>query len=287
MSIPSELAGFRNEDDFVQRFLVPLFRRVGFEIIANYHGKREFGRDLLVGEIYRLSHVRFHGVQAKYEASIGKEAMHGLIQQCDEAFVTPFSHPQTGQVQRISSFYAVTAGSVSDEARELFFASLHPRHADNVRILDGKTLLALDRFAVITWSESVRELLDGLLQECRFAVRVLDYLVPELERIYQSDGNGVSYPALRLRVNATAAFLIKPLLFASLPINTVEQFWSMGTAINQAIDQAGASPLHTVVSIKQPAIGALQLVPLLRENIRVIAAHVEQSLAQLGSLAAL
>ena len=42
MPIPSELARYRDEDDFVQRFLVPLFRRIGFEIIANY-GKREFG----------------------------------------------------------------------------------------------------------------------------------------------------------------------------------------------------------------------------------------------------
>ena len=287
MPIPSELARYRDEDDFVQRFLVPLFRRIGFEIIANYHGKREFGKDLLVGEVDRLSHVRFHGVQAKYESSLGKEAMHGLIHQCDEAFVTPFSHPQTGQVQRISTFYAVTAGSVSDEARELFFASLHPKHADNVRILDGKALLALDRFVVITKSESARELLDGLLQECRFALHVLEQVLPELERIHQSDGNGVVYPALRLRLNATAAFLIKPLLFVDLPVQTVERFWSLGTAFNQSLDQAGASPLHTVVSIKQPAIRALQLVPSLRENVDEIATQVEHSLAQLGSLAAL
>jgi hypothetical protein len=162
MPIPAELTQYRDEDDFVQRFLIPLFRRIGFEIVANYHGKREFGKDVLVGEVDRLSNIRFHGIQAKYEASIGKEAIHELIHQCDEAFVTPFTHPQTGHTQRISSFYAVTAGSVSDEARDLFFASLHPRHADNVRILDGKALLALDRFAVLGRVESAREPLESI-----------------------------------------------------------------------------------------------------------------------------
>lgn len=169
MPIPAELSQFRDEDDFVQRFLIPLVRRLGFEIVANYHGKREFGKDLLVGEVDRFGHVRFHGVQAKYEPSIGKEAMHGLVQQCDEAFLAPFNHPQTGQVQRISTFYAITPGSVSDEARELFFSALHHKHSDNVRILDGKALLALDRFAVISRSENIRESLDGLLNEVRFA----------------------------------------------------------------------------------------------------------------------
>jgi hypothetical protein len=133
-------------------------------------------------------------VQAKYEASIGKEAVHELIRQCDEAFVTPFIHPQTGQTQRISSFYAVTAGSVSGEARELFFASLQPKHADNIRVLDGKSLLALDRLAVITRNESVRERLLGIFHECRFSLLALEKAVPMLKQIKDGDGkrSGVS-----------------------------------------------------------------------------------------------
>jgi hypothetical protein len=285
MPIAKELADFADEDDFVKRFLVPLFRRMGFEIVANYHGKREFGKDLLIGEVDRFSHVRYHGVQAKFESSIGKEAMHSLIQQCDEAFVKPFTHPQTGQIQKISSFYAVTAGSVSDEARELFFDSLQPKHADNVRILEGKDLLALDRFVVISRSENVRDLLDGLLHECRFGLRVLEHVVPELERIAHGNGNGVKYPLPRLRVNAVSAFLIRPVLFEDIPLKVAEAFWSRGTAFNQTLDQAGASPLHTVVSIKQPAIAALKLVAGLQQDMQAIADGVERSMARLGALA--
>lgn len=284
MPIAKELMGFADEDDFVKRFLIPLFRRMGFEIVANYHGKREFGKDLLIGEIDRFSHVRYHGVQAKFEPSIGKDAMHTLIHQCDEAFVKPFTHPQTGQIQKISSFYAVTAGSVSDEARELFFDSLQSKHSDNVRILEGKDLLALDRFVVLSRNENVRDLLDGLLQECRFGLRVLEHIVPELNKIAQGDGNGVRYPRPRLRLNAIAAFLVRPVLFEDIPLNVAESFWSRGTAFNKILDQAGASPLHTVVSIKQPAIEALGFVTGLNEDIRTIADGVEKSMAQLGAL---
>jgi hypothetical protein len=285
--IPSEFSAFRDEDDFVQRFLVPLFRRLGFEIVANYHGKREFGKDILVGEVDRFSHVRFHGIQAKFEASIGKEAVHELIRQCDEAFVKPFIHPQTGHVQRISSFYAVTAGSISDEARDLFFESLQPKHADNVRLLDGKTLLALDRFAVIGRIESVRDSLLGLLHELRFSATALNAAIPMLEVIRDGDGNGVVYPTVRLRANAAAAYLVRPIGLAGLDLVDVERFWAHSQAFNLALDQATASPLQTVVSVKQPAIRALQHAPHIRNSMHTLATRLESALAELGTLAAL
>lgn len=285
MPIPEELTRFHNEEDFTKRLLVPLFLRLGFAIVANYHGRREFGKDLLIGEIDRFSHVRFHGVQAKFESSIGKEAMHGLIHDCDEAFVKPFIHPQTGQQQKISSFYAVNAGSVSDEARELFFEALQPKHADNVRIIDGKDLLALDRFAVMSRIDSTRELLDGLLHECRFCKKILKHVAPILDQIVKSDGHHIVYPLSRLRMNAVVSFLTKPLLFIDLSVEVVERFWSNGAAFNQALDQAGTSPLHTVVSIKVPAIRALQLVPQLTQDIEIMHNVVERAMEQLGPLA--
>ena len=72
MAIPQELQAFSSEDDFVQRFLIPLLARLGLTVLVNYHGKREAGMDLIVGEIDRFNHVRYHGIQAKYVASVGK-----------------------------------------------------------------------------------------------------------------------------------------------------------------------------------------------------------------------
>lgn len=39
------------EDILVQKFLIPLLTRLGFIAIVNYHGRREFGRDIIFGEI--------------------------------------------------------------------------------------------------------------------------------------------------------------------------------------------------------------------------------------------
>ena len=72
VALCAELASYANEMESVQRFLVPLLGRLGFGIVVNRHGQSEAGMDLIVGEIDRFAHVRYHGVQAKFEASIGK-----------------------------------------------------------------------------------------------------------------------------------------------------------------------------------------------------------------------
>jgi hypothetical protein len=53
MTIPAELSNFRDETDLQRRFIVPLLHQLGFSVVLNYHGSREFGRDLIFGEIDR------------------------------------------------------------------------------------------------------------------------------------------------------------------------------------------------------------------------------------------
>jgi len=285
MPMPDELSGFDDEKGFVQRFLIPLLRRLGFSIVINYHGRREFGKDIIFGEIDRFSHVRYHGLQAKYTSSVGKAAAHDLTQDCDEAFAKDFTHPQTGQQHSISSFYAVNAGSISDEARDLFFATLRPKHGDNVRLIDGKDLLGLDRSAVISRAESGRELLVGLLIEATYNEDVLERVIPCLGSIAKGDGHNVQYPPLRLRVNAAAFYLQRPFLVSELPVEVIERFWSMGSVFNRALDEAGSSPLHTVVSIKVPAAKALQLIPQLAKDVPALKEALGDALTKLGPIA--
>jgi len=165
MAFPSELKQFANEDDFIQRFLVPLLKRLGFGLATNYHGNTEFGKDLVFGEIDRFGNIRYHGLQAKYEASIGLEGSQTLINDCHQAFANPFKHPQTGATEHISSFYAVNGGSLSTQAVDHFFASVRPTHGPNVYLLQGKDLLVLDRLCSITSVQEIRARLTGLLFE--------------------------------------------------------------------------------------------------------------------------
>src|SRR3990172_6897630 len=128
MAIIPEFRLFGDEREFVAELLIPLLGRLGFGTVVNYHGQTESGMHLIVAEIDRFAHVRYHGIQAKYVPSIGKTAVHGLIQDATEAFAAPFNHPQTGAVHRISTFYAINAGSISEEARRLYFARLQAQH---------------------------------------------------------------------------------------------------------------------------------------------------------------
>ncbi|MFH1918678.1 MAG: hypothetical protein ABIP48_02150 [Planctomycetota bacterium] len=287
MAISKELAAFPNEEALTNNFLLPLLRRLGFTIVVNYHGKREFGKDLVFGEIDRFHHVRYHGLQAKHVASVGKESVHGLIQDCDEAFAKDFTHRQTGQDHKIGSFYAVNGGSISDEARDFFFASLRPKHGDNIRLLSGSDLVALDRSATISCVESWREFLVGLLIEMKYNDRVLQSVIPLLQGIVQGDGHGVQYPPFRLRTNATESYLRRPFMPNDLPVEVVERFWAVGTAFNRELDKAGASPLHTVVSIKIPAANALEITSQLSQDAATLTQAINRTLLALGPLAAM
>lgn len=112
MALSTELQTYANEDDFVQRFLLPLLSRLGLGVAINYHGKREAGMDIIIGEVDRFGHVRYHGLQAKFQGRIGKSDSHGLVQDASEAFAAEFRQPQTGATHRISTFYAVNAGTI-------------------------------------------------------------------------------------------------------------------------------------------------------------------------------
>jgi hypothetical protein len=285
MAMRCEFSGFRDEADFRERFLFPLLHRLGFGIVVDYHGHREFGIDVLFAEIDRFCHVRYYGMQAKFTESIGKEAVHELIDACEEAFAMEINHPQTGEKLKISSFYAVTAGSISAAARDLFFAKLRPEHADNVRLLEGKDLLALDRSAVLSRSESVRELLTGLLIEIAHNEKVINQVSPHLEKITQSDGNNVQYPPFRLRLNAVSSYLQRPYLVERMPVAVMEHLWLVGTTFNRTLDEAGGSPLHTVVSIKVPAANALGLKSLLVADLQTTSQAVNAVMSQLEPLA--
>src|SRR5436309_2862670 len=144
MAISPELTRFANEEAFRDLFLVPLFLRFGFSV-HNYHGTREYGKDLLLGKIDEFGHRLYYGVQAKFEESIGQGQVGDLLNDVREAFDNPFRHPQDGTEQRIARFYVVNGGSVSDQARENFFNGIHePARRANTNLFDGKTLLYLD-----------------------------------------------------------------------------------------------------------------------------------------------
>jgi len=57
--IPPQLTytGTNKEFQFRDQFVMPLLVRLGFGLVVNYHGAREFGRDVIFGEVDRFGHV--------------------------------------------------------------------------------------------------------------------------------------------------------------------------------------------------------------------------------------
>ena len=160
-------------------------------------------------------------------------------------------HPHTGTTQRISRFYVVNAGSISDEARELFFSLLTQTYGDNARLLDGNAMLHLDRTAVAR-SETTRDTLAGLLLEVRSNRAVLSEIAGPLSAILKSDGHSVAYPTERLRTVAFSAVLARPSSLAGNAFDLVASIYDRAVAVNRAMDEPGGA-LQTVVTIKIPA----------------------------------
>lgn len=98
------------------------------------------------------------GLQAIYEPSISLNEVEELILDCKQAFSNPFNHPQTGTVERISSFYAVNGGTIGPEAIQHYFNSLLPSYGGNARLLQAKDLLTLDRWASVNRTDNVTHL---------------------------------------------------------------------------------------------------------------------------------
>jgi hypothetical protein len=232
MAFPAEFR-YVNEDDFIQRFLIPLLQRLGFSLVVNYHGSSELGKDLIFAEVDRFGHVRYHGLQAKYEPSISLNQVESLISDCRQAFANPFTHPQTGTVERISSFYAVNGGSLGSEAVTHYFNSLRPSFGGNVQMLQGKDLLSLDRWASVNQVNSVGNRVAGLLLEIRYNRDMLFHISDALRQ-------NVNRPLERFRIDASAAYLCCPALPNALNVDAVNSYWHLCAACNKTLDFSGS-----------------------------------------------
>lgn len=242
MAIPQELAHFTTEETFRDQFLVPLFLRLGFSV-HNYHGTREYGKDLILGKFDEFCHRTYYGVQAKFEESIGQGQVGGLLNDVREAFDNPFRHPQDGTEQRITRFFVVNGGSLSDQARDNFFNGIHePARKANTNVFDGKALVYLDRFATFSRNSLIREHLTAIQLE----LRINRQLMTTLEtKIHEHVTNKGPYPVVRLRTQACAGWLEKPPLTDANFYGMVNEYFlsiQMLNYIADSIDQLIHAP---------------------------------------------
>ena len=181
--------------------MVPLLQRLGFISVYDNCGPNEFGKDIIFGEIDRFGSIIYHGMQVKYQDSIGLKDSHDLIKSAEAAFSNPFRHKTRGTDERIVSFFVANAGNVSNQAEANFFNAINRTpYAAHVRLLNGKTLLDLDRWATMKRVEQVGEVLSGLLLELGNNNNVLVFVCRNLHALLEEPIDTV--PPQRLRTTA-------------------------------------------------------------------------------------
>lgn len=235
MPIEAELRTFADEARFCTRFLVPLLRRLGYSIVTEYHGQREFGKDLVFGEIDRFGEVSYHGLQAKYQESIGQSDSEKLIEDCRQAFRSPFQHPNTGAEQRICTFLVANAGNIADNARSNFFnAATNAEHGGNVRMFDGKALLALDRWATVSRVGDVGPILSGLAIEFRHNRLLMGFVAKRLRQCMADPASRLLVE--RLRTGATTHYIQRPVLPGDIDLKALTSYLHDVEGINKCMD---------------------------------------------------
>lgn len=190
----------------------------------------------MFAEIDRFGHVRYSGLQAKYEPSIGLAAVETLIQDCRQAFANPFVHPHTHTEERIQTFYAVNGGSISDDARNHFFGSVGHPLAACCRLLDGQALLALDRWATLSRTDAIVATLHGMLIEIRYNRNIANFVLPYLDNFLKD--TCPELPTERFRTEASSDYIARPVLPRVGLAQDVLKYWHDARRVNRDLDMA-------------------------------------------------
>lgn len=275
--------GENKEFQFRDTFMMPLLMRLGFGVVVNYHGQREFGRDVIFGDVDRFGHVVYYGIQIKYESSISLSDSHSLIQDAEQATHNPFKHPQTGREEFISCFYVANAGDISDHARENFFSTVTRRGIRDARLLDGNALMLLNKAAALNRSDYVQERLTGLLQEVRRNRNVMAKLATDLLTYAGDDLDTKPFPIQRCRNSASGSYLNAPFPIPGLTNDLVDQYWEMIRMLNNIADSIGFPVLLTREFRKGRADGFVTLAAKADNHSAIIERAVIEMLTELGS----
>ena len=232
MPIPAEF-NYKNEKEFTEKLVVPLLGRIGFSVVLNYHGTMEFGKDLIVGEFDKFSHVRYCGIQVKYQPSISLSDSHDLIRDCEQAFNNSFTHPHTGEKPTINTFYVINGGSISEQAKRNFFASTRPKYGDNARLIDGKALIQLDNSVASVSLQQAKSTLTGLLLEIQLNRKIISGISPKITKHIQEEG---PYPIGRPGIQAVSAFLQQPQAYLVSAISLLQKYAQVVSMFNHLVD---------------------------------------------------
>lgn len=217
---------FSDEALFREKFVKPLLNKLGFFLVTDYHGRREFGKDFVFLELHRFG-LRHCGAQVKNERTIGLgRAVDDLLTDIEQAFANPFTLPDYHEESHISEFYIFNSGSITPEAKDDLINRLRKRnYGDNTYLLDGDRLDSLNKWATYQNDQNIRQRLSGLTNTLFINIKIWESLKEDLEKGKVREARGAFLFGIE-------SFLSSPIFPDRISENDLMQLWQHAQIIN-------------------------------------------------------
>ena len=217
---------FSNEKVFREKFVKPLLNKLGFFLVTDYHGRREFGKDFVFLELHRFG-LRHCGAQVKNEKTIGLgKTVDDLLTDIEQAFANPFKLPDYHQESYISEFYIFNSGSITHEAKDDLISRLRKKnYGNNIYLLDGDRLDSLNKWATYQNDQNIRQRLSGLTNTLFINIKIWESMKIEIEKGSFREARGVFLFGIE-------SFLSSPIFPEHISENDLMQLWQTARIVN-------------------------------------------------------
>lgn len=218
---------FTDEESFRTNFVRPLLNKLGFFLVTDYHGQREFGKDFVFWERDRFEGIRHYGAQVKHEQTIrlGKAA-DVLLTQINQAFANPFTLPDSHREAYISAFYIFNSGKITVEAKDDLIQRIRQtNYGENVHFLDGERLDSLNKWATSQNDQYIRNRLLGLRNQLTINIIIWNSIREGAEKEEFREARGAILAGIE-------GFLSSPIFPERISEDDVMQLWQHARIID-------------------------------------------------------
>lgn len=218
---------FVDEASFRRDFIKPLLNKLGFSLVTDFHGRREFGKDFVFSELNRFGGVRHYAAQIKHIKTIGLgNIVDDLYTQTNQAFSNPFTLPDFQSDTYISSFYIFNSGSITTEAKDDLIQRLRRvPYGENVYFLDGERLDSLNKWATYQIDVDLRGRLSGLKNQLIINIKIWKSVIEDANKETFQEARGSILAGIE-------TFLSSPIFPEQISANDLMQLWQYARIIN-------------------------------------------------------
>jgi len=269
---------FSNEALFREKFVKPLLNKLGFFLVTDYHGRREFGKDFVFLELHRFG-LRHCGAQVKNKKTIGLgRTVDELLIDIEQAFSNPFKLPDYNQESYISDFYIFNSGGITPEAKDDLISRLRKKnYGNNIYLLDGDRLDSLNKWATYQNDKNIRQRLSGLKNQLFINIKIWESMKREIEKGSFREARGAFLFGIE-------SFLSSPIFPERISQNDLMQLWQNARIVDAICNRYLVGTKVNEEIKKQDIKSAIELIDKLISYARKLFVDIENVTSELKPL---